>query len=220
MKVKRFIEWLPGIISELIAVIFCIIYAVTDGSKTTMYAELIVSALLPFAFPVYGAITKKPLPLILPAVSTVFVFCACGLGSAIGLYDKVHCWDLILHGIFGFVCSLTVFVLLVRWNGSKLNPVGFIVIIFAFTLGVAALWEVWEYIADRFTGADAQRVAESVALGKSPLADTMEDVMIAMAGSALFLVTFIIDKFRGYKTYSRLCGFNGFEKCSERENQV
>ncbi len=218
MKAKRFIQWLPGILSELIAVAMCIVYAVIDGSKTTMYLELPVSALLPFLFPIYGIISKKPLPLILSVISAAFVFLACGLGSAIGLYDKVLCWDLIMHGMFGFVCSLIVFVLLVRWNGSKLNPVGFMAIIFAFTMGVAALWEVWEYLCDRITGGDAQRVLESVALGKSPVADTMEDIMIAMAGSALFFVTLIIDKFCSHKLYSRLCGFAGFEKCSDSKN--
>ena len=213
MKVKKLTEWLPGIISELIAVAFCIIYAVTDGSKITMYPELLVSALLPFAFPVLGVITKKPLPLILSVICAVFVFLACCLGSAMGLYDIVLCWDMILHGIFGFVCSMILFVFLIRWNGNKLNPVGFMIIIFVFTMGIAGLWEVWEYIADRVTGGDAQRIAESIALGKSPVADTMEDIMAAMAGSAVFLISLIADKFCGYKLYSRLCGFNGFEKC-------
>ena len=143
MKVKKFIQWLPGIVSELIAVVLCIVYAVIDGSKTTMYLELAVAALLPFLFPIYGVISKKPLPLILSIISATFVFLACGLGSAMGLYGKVHCWDLIMHGVYGFVGSLIVFVLLVRWNGNKLNPIGFMVIIFAFTMGVAALCEVW-----------------------------------------------------------------------------
>lgn len=218
MKVKRFIQWLPGILSELIAVVFCIIYALTDGNRLTMYPQLLVAALLPFLFPIYGVISKKPLPLILSIISAVFVFCACDLGSAIGLYEKIHCWDLIMHGTFGFVCSLIVFVLLVRWNGTKLNPVGFMVIIFAFTMGVAALWEVWEYLADRITGGDAQRVLESINLGKSPVADTMEDIMIAIAGSAVFFVTLIIDKFCNHKLYFRLCGFAGFKKCNNCEN--
>ncbi|MDE7076548.1 MAG: hypothetical protein K2O62_04430 [Clostridia bacterium] len=218
MKVKKFIQWLPGILSELIAVVFCIIYALTDGSRLTMYPQLLVFALFPLLFPICGVISKKPLPLILSVISAVFVFCACNLGSAMGLYNKVQCWDLIMHGAFGFVCSLTVFVFLVRWNGTKLNPVGFILIIFAFTLGVAAIWEVWEYISDRITGGDAQRVLESIALGKSPVADTMEDIMIAIAGSAAFFVTLIIDKFCNHKLYSRLCGFTGFEKCANSEN--
>lgn len=213
MEAKKFIQWLPGIVSELIAVVFCVIYSVIGGGKTTMYLELLAASLLPFLFPIYGVISKKPLPLVLSIISAVFVFLACCLGSAMGLYDKLHCWDMVMHGIFGFVCSLIVFVLLLRWNGNKLNPVGFMLIIFMVTMGVAALWEVWEYLADSITGEDAQRVMESIALGKSPVADTMEDIMIAMAGIAVFFITLIIDKFCHHKLYSRLCGFNGFEKC-------
>lgn len=217
MKVKKFIQWLPGIVSELIAVLFCIIYAVTDGSKNIVYPELLVAALLPFVFPVLGIITKKTFPIALSILYAVFIFCASVLGSGVDLYHKLHCWDLIIHGVFGFMCSLTVYVLLIRWNGSALNRVGFMLIICTVTMGVAALWEVWEYSTDLITGADSQMVAESIALGKSPVADTMEDIMIAMAGSAVFFVALIIDKFSGHKMYFRLCGFEGFNKCNNCE---
>ncbi|MGN0823789.1 MAG: hypothetical protein ACI4MB_01830 [Candidatus Coproplasma sp.] len=212
MKIKKFIKWLPGIISELIAIVFCVVYAAIDGSKFTMYLELLASALLPFAFPVYGLISKKPMPIILSIISSVFVFFASNLGSALGFYDLIYCWDLIMHGAFGFLCSLIIFVLIMQWNGDKLNPIGCLLIIFVFTLGVAALWEVWEYLADTITGGDAQRIEESIAMGKSPVADTMEDIMIAMAGSAIFLITLGLDKLNHYKLFSRLCGFSGFKR--------
>ncbi|MDE5867414.1 MAG: hypothetical protein K2H02_00545 [Anaeroplasmataceae bacterium] len=220
MKVKKFIQWLPGIISELIAALFCIIYAVIDGSKATMYFQLLTAFLLPFIFPIYGVISKKPLPLILSIISAVFVIFASGLGSAMGLYDKIYCWDLIMHGIFGFACSLIIFVLLIRCNGNKLNPIGFMIIIFLVTMGVAAIWEIIEYLADRLMDGDSQRVLESVALGKSPVADTMEDIMIAMAGCAVFFVTLFIDKFCNYKLYSRLCDFTGFEKSKDNISSI
>lgn len=211
MKNKQFLQWLPGIVSEVLAVIFCILYAVIKGHEFTMYLALIGSALLPFLVPIYGVVSKKPLPGILSIAFAVFVFFSCDLGSAAGLYDRFFYWDLLMHGIFGFICSLTIFTLLVRWNGSKLNPIGFMVLIFVFTMGIAAIWEILEYITDLMTGGDAQRVAESVALGKSPVADTMEDMIVAIAGIAVFYITLVIDKFSNYKLYSRLCGFNGFD---------
>lgn len=212
MKTKNLFQWLPGIICVVLSVVFCIIYAVTDGSKATMYFQLLVAAVFPFLFPVYGLISGKKLPVLLSVTAAVFVFLACNLGSALGFYDRFYCWDLIMHGIFGFICSFMIFALLIRWNGSKLNPAGFMVIIFVFTMGIAALWEVWEYLTDLITAGDAQRVAESIALGKSPVADTMEDIMIAMAGSAVFFITLVIDKLTRFKIYGRLCGFAGFTK--------
>lgn len=210
MKKEKLVQWLPGIASEAVAAVFCIIYAVTNGSKPLVYAELLAAALLPFAFPVYGAVSKKPLPLVLPVAAAVFVFFASDLGSGLEFYEEIYCWDLIMHGVSGLLCSLFVFVLLMRWNGDKLNPAGCMVIIFVFTMGVAALWEVWEYVTDCITGNDAQHVAESIASGKSPVADTMEDIMIAMAGSAVFFISLLADKFNGWLLYGKLCGFKGF----------
>lgn len=212
MKAKSIIDWLPGIITELAAGIFCIIYWAMGGKLWTPYVEMTVSALLPFLFPIYGLISKKRLPVILGVLSGIFVFMSCNLGSALGFYDKISYWDLILHGLFGFLCSLTVFVFLLRWNGDKLNPIGFMIIVFMFTMGVAALWEVWEYMADVVIGGDSQGVWESFADGKSPVADTMEDMMIAMAGSAVFYITLLIDKFTHHKIYKPICGFSGFVK--------
>ena len=34
MKNSKIIQWIPGIVAEVVAVIFCIIYAVVDGSKS------------------------------------------------------------------------------------------------------------------------------------------------------------------------------------------
>lgn len=212
MKKKNISQWIPGITLELISVVSCIIYALTDASNKLVYLELLGASLAPFLFPVYNMLTKKPLPMILSIITAVFVFLTCNLVIACNFYNKIICWDLLMHGTFGFVCCLILFVMLIRWNGSKLNPVGFMIIIFVFTMGVAALWEVWEYLADSITGGDAQRVMESIAQGKSPVADTMEDIIVSMAGCAIFYITLIIDKFVNHKIYSKLCEFSGFEK--------
>ncbi len=212
MLLKKLTPWLSGIAAEAVAVVFCIVYAVTDGESAFMYIQLTGAALLPIIVPVLGLITKKELPWVLGAALAVFVVLACNLGSCLKFYDKIPCWDLIMHAIFGFLCSLTIFILLIRWNGCKLNPIGFFVIIFVFTMGIAAIWEVMEYVTDLITKGDAQRVEESIASGKSPVADTMEDIIIAIAGIAVFYITVLIDKFNKYKVYSRLCDFHGFEK--------
>lgn len=218
MMKYKYIDWIPGILSELLAAIFYLIYSLSGGTNIIMCFQMFGAALIPFLFPIYTIISKKRFPILLPCICVVFIFLASDLGSAMGFYDKIHCWDLIMHGIFGFICSLVVFILLLRWNGKKLNPIGFLVIIFVFTMGVAALWEVFEYLADSITGGDAQRILESISLGKSPVADTMEDIMIAMVGCTLFYITLIIDKFLNYKIYSRLCEFSGFEK-NERKSE-
>lgn len=217
-KQNGLLPWIPGIVAEALALLFCILYAVRGGSGFVMYLQVPASALLPFTVPVYGLFAKKPLPTVLSASMTVFVFLASDLGSACEFYDKIPCWDMIMHAMFGFLCCLFIFVFLLRWTDGKMNPVGMMIVVFVFTMGVAALWEVWEYNVDRITGGDSQRVEESIALGKSPVADTMEDIMIAMAGCALFYLTLFLDKLKGYRVFSRLFGFSGFEKPEKEEH--
>ncbi|HBJ18813.1 MAG TPA: hypothetical protein DDY70_03600 [Clostridiales bacterium] len=211
-KKSALLPWIPGIVAEALALLFCILYAVRGGTGAVMYLQVPASALLPFTVPVYGVLSKKPLPTVLASASTLFVFLASDLGSACEFYDKIPCWDLIMHAYFGFLCSLFVFVFLMRWTDGKMNPVGAMIVVFVFTMGIAALWEVWEYNVDRITGGDSQRVEESIALGKSPVADTMEDIMIAMVGCVLFYLAIFLDKLKGYRVFSRLFGFHGFEK--------
>lgn len=211
MRIKKFLPWLPGVICEAAAIAFCIGYAASGGREFTMFLQLIAAALLPFLVPVYSLISKKPLTPALSVAAAVFVFLASDLGSGLGFYDIFGWWDMFMHGAFGFLCSLAVFVLIVRWGGERLNPVGVMVIIFMFTLGVAALWEIWEYAADSITGGDSQRVEESIALGKSPVADTMEDIIIAIAGIAAFYIALLADKLSGYRVCSKMCGFSGFK---------
>lgn len=217
MKIKKFLPWLPGIISEVVAIAFCIGYAALGGRQATMFLQLVAAALLPFLVPIYSAISKRPLTSALSVGAAVYVFLASDLGSCVGLYDILTWWDMLMHGVFGFLCSLTIFVLIMLWGGERLSPAGVMVIIFMFTLGVAAMWEIWEYAVDSITGGDSQRVAESMALGKSPVADTMEDIIIAIAGIAAFYVALFADKLSGYTVCRKLCGFLGFKRAADGE---
>lgn len=68
-----------------------------------------------------------------------------------------------------------------------------------FGMGFGALWEIFEYLGDTWFDLDSQRVQESIGLGKSPVADTMEDLMITLVGIAVFFIIYIIDKKRNSK---------------------
>lgn len=212
---KKVIPWLPGIAAEIIAGVFCVVYAKINGETWSVYLELTASALLPFIFPVYSAISKKRLPTALGVSAAVFVFLASDLGSALGIYRSLPFWDSIVHGFFGFACSLTAFALLLRWNGARLKPFGFVLIILLFTMGVSALWEILEYFIDLMTGWDSQKIAASVAEGKSPVADTMEDMISALVGTAAFYLTLLADKLLRHGIYGPICDFHGFEKGKE-----
>ena len=135
------------------------------------------------------------------------IFLSIDLGNAMNFYDLIPIWDLLLHGFFGFVGCVTAAVFLIRWNGDKMTSWGFMLTAAFFTLGFGAVWEIFEYCCDIIMNTDIQRVQESIAAGKSPLADTMEDLIITLAGIAVFFIVAVADKFLKRKFSSLLTNY-------------
>lgn len=208
----KFYPWLPGIVCEVAAAILAVVYSAIYGADAVIFVELFGAALLPIAVPVLSLFLKKPLPTVLSWALAMFVLMAVGLGTCMEFYERISWWDLLLHGLSGLLCSVTIFMLIIRWGGAKLSPAGCMVIVAVFTLGISGLWEIMEYVFDAITGGDAQRVAESIAAGKAGTADTMEDMLISLAGVAVFYIMLFSDKFFDYKLFGRLADFHGFEK--------
>lgn len=138
---------------------------------------------------------KKKFPPVINVLIMIHILLASNLGSAMDFYGKFDCWDLVMHGYFGFVAAVTLYLLLLRWNGDKLNRFGFFALIFLGTLGGAAIWEIFEFTCDTFLGSDAQRVQESLALGLSPIQDTITDIIAALVGVLVFYVGIYVVNF-------------------------
>ena len=213
-KLKKFYPWLPGVACEIIAAVLSVVYSATYGAETIIFLELLGAALLPFAVPIISLFLKKPLPTALSWALAAFVIMAVGLGTCMGLYDAIQWWDLLLHALSGLLCSVTIFILIIRWGGAKLAPAGCMVIIALFTLGISGLWEIIEYTTDAITGNDTQKVAESLAAGKAGTADSMEDMLISLVGVAVFYIMLFIDRHFSYKFFGWLADFHGFERGS------
>ena len=200
MTKKQLFQWTPAIISMALAAITAVIYTlIADEIKALTYFQVFGSALVPLVLPLFGMLTGKKLPTALGFLLTFHVFISIDLGNAMNFYDLIPCWDLILHGFFGFVGCVTAAVFLIRWNGDKLTKAGFLIPAAVFTIACGGIWEIFEYCCDLIMGTDIQRVQESIALGKSPLADTIEDMAITFTGVALFYAAVFIDKLCGGK---------------------
>ena len=215
MKNSRFSKvypWLPGVACEVVAAVLCIVYTAVYGAEAEVYLELLGAALLPLVIPVVSLFLKKPLPTAFAWALAVFVIMAVGMGTVMGLYDKISWWDLLLHGLSGLLCAIAIFMLIIRWGGAKLSPAGCMVIIAVFALGISGLWEIIEYAFDAISGNDAQKVAESLAAGKAGTADSMEDMMISLVGVAVFYIMLAVDKKFGYKLFGSLADFHGFDR--------
>lgn len=198
-------QWLPLLAASVLGIITLIAYTwLFEERSPVVYLQVSAGALIPAILPILGKGMKQPLPTAINALIASHVVLACDLGSAMQFYWRFPHWDLLMHGYFGFLAGVTLYIMLLRWNGAALNRGGFFVLIFLGTMGGAALWEIFEYGCDFLLGGDAQRVQEALALGVSPIRDTMTDIIIAMAGLMVFYLGLFADKCFGYRVSKRL----------------
>lgn len=193
-------KWCPFFASSALAVATLIVYSITEEEISVLiYLQVIATAFVPAIFPILGRLTKRDYPIFINVLITIHIVLSSDLGSALSFYGRISFWDLLMHGYFGFVFAVIMYMLLLEWNGAKLHKFGFMSLIFLSTAGAAALWEVWEYLCDTVFDGDAQRVKEALANNISPITDTMTDIIVAFAGVVIFYIALYIDKRFDYK---------------------
>ncbi|MDD6302287.1 MAG: hypothetical protein PUA56_03130 [Bacillales bacterium] len=154
----------------------------------TIILELIVSILVPLSFPLINLYLKERIPFSIQCLICSHLYFAIHLGTCLGFYVLISWWDLFLHGLFGFIATAILYIYIPKINKYPISPLLLGIIIFLSIMGLAALWEVFEYLSDLILGGDTQKVIESINNGKSPVADTIEDIMITPIGLCIFYI--------------------------------
>ena len=160
------------------------------------------------------------IPLGLEIGFTVFCFCALILGDVADFYGLFPWWDLLLHGLSGILLGIAAYSIL-NAACKKTAPAGSapkgavkpsstftFVWIICFVLAIGSLWEMMEYVTDGMLGLNSQQFLESggtfdetVPLhGREALRDTMEDMLLNLAGSVLLATIILLSE---YHTSSR-----------------
>lgn len=192
---KDYSQWIPLAVTICCAIMTLLIYTrITPKQNTIVFLQVIFAALIPAVLPVITCAAKTEFPAFLNVLITVHIILGVNLGCAMSFYDRFYYWDMFIHGGFGFIASIIFYILLLKWNGEKLNRFGFYALIFLSVMGCAAIWEIYEFVCDRILNDDAQRVAESIALGHTPVYDTMMDIIIAIAGISVFYISLFVDR--------------------------
>ncbi len=228
MKNKRIIEYVPFFcMLPLSAVSLCVYLLVYRESEFFRILQVAGAPLIALIIPLLNLICRVRIPFALNVAVTGFAFFAMNL-AAVYLYRVFpHC-DKILHTLFGIVGGLGMFILLLYGKGEKLKPWCFFVLIMLGVLGMAALWEIYEYAASALLGADLQRwMPDMNAVGDmtvnefiksySPLWDTMWDMIVAIFGVVLFYVLVFVDKLCGYKVCKSIYRQVNAGKSEEKE---
>jgi putative membrane protein len=148
-------------------IIFAIIYGITliisaiNGILANQWDVLGISLLALVCIPIPFIIThiartkKIVLPPNFELVTLLFSFSAQYLGEIVNLYN-FWWWDLMLHGIFGFLAVITGLYLVKgiitkEANTSKERFIIFkIIFAFSFAITLGTLWEMFEFLCDYF----------------------------------------------------------------------
>ena len=188
MKLRKSIPWIPSLLVLLAGIVTVIVVATTGKpAGVTDYLSVGAGALFCLLLTFLNERFRLRISLFTLSVVCAHVFLSVDCGTALGAYGYFGWWDLFVHGLFGLVCC-----------GLFVGLVSFLLM----TVGLAALWEVYEFTADLFLHSDMQGVEAAIAAGLNPLTDTITDIAIAIAGAAAFYATYLPDaKYWGGSLY-------------------
>lgn len=123
-------------------------------------------------------------------LAIAFVFASLFLGEIHGYYTRYWWWDIALHSCSGFLLGVIGFLLVHVLNETEhidiqMKP-GFVAFFaFMFSVGMGALWEIFEFSMDSFFSMNMQKEM----LGDpSGLTDTMWDLIVDTLGASVITV--------------------------------
>lgn len=200
----RGVKWVYFIFQGLIVLtmigsIISIIINPHDIENQISHIFLCVIAILLFNIPLLLKTKYKIyIPSIIQVGALIFIYCHFVLGEIFRLYDYSMFFDKILHTTSGIALTIfgfSVINLLNRNSQTYLKLTPFLVAFFSFcfSLALALLWEVFEFVVDSLFGANMQRWqvteeqldAKAYDLGRFGLKDTMYDMIVATIGSTI-----------------------------------
>lgn len=178
--------------TKYVTILLLIIYlgsiAIFIKDKNTM--NILIASICTVGTIILYFVHKKYTRLIdnnLYIVSALFVMISSLLGSCYGFYDINH-YDDFLHLWSGLITVSIAFSIMTFFHSDndlkKINKYFIIIYVFMFSMGVASLWEISEFLIDRFLGMNMQ---------VGGLVDTMIDMIDALVG-AIIMLPFIYKK--------------------------
>lgn len=135
-------------------------------------------------------------------VSIVFyfyMFIAAFLGNVLDFYSTVPVWDLVIHFIMGVVLSIaSIYILnytIYKKDKNRHNLFFTILFMLLFSMGIGALWEIWEFCGDLIFGLNSQRyLSENLTalVGQTALLDTMLDICMDFLGTLVGILIVLL----------------------------
>ena len=207
---KKIIDFIPCFVATAASAVCLLIYFF--AFHKSYYLDVVKACMVPICalvIPLVNLIFKIRVPFAFNIAVAVFAFCGLDLASVLGFYDYTY-YDKFLHTTFGIVGAFGVMIVLLYGKGERMKPWCFFLVILLCVLGIAALWEIFEYAVHAVTGSDTQHwtpimseagnmTVEEFFADYDPLWDTIWDIIVAAIGVFMFYGIIFIDKLCKYK---------------------
>lgn len=213
---KKKIEYIIPALLLIFGIVSIIVRGITKGSSGLtfqfIWANLIGSLLV--LYPLCSKLLKIELPISLEIMLAIHIMIGVNLGTGYRVYDYIEWWDVLAHGYFGLEAALIAYFIIIHTNGHEMTLPGKLTFMYSFAMGCGGFWELIEYITDKISGDDSQHVFD-MANDLSPVADTMEDIMITFVGATFVICIYVIDYFNSKKIINIIDEDFGYKKDSQ-----
>jgi len=174
----------------ILIIILTSIYAFFERLSIGSYDRIpVVLSCIPVLLAPYliKVIFKYDMSLSLRFFYFIFAFLGLTLGSVLSFYTKISWFDLFVHALSGVFTAFLALIFLKRIGLVNNKNLWFqILFMISFSLAIAGVWEIFEFVCDKITKGDAQKVLET------GVSDTMEDMIIASVGAIVYSIIYIV----------------------------
>ena len=165
-----------------LAIAIVAVSALVRGQLLVGFAGVLI-LILTFAPAIIERQLNIQLPIEITLITSVFLFASFYLGEVRDFYERFWWWDLVLHGTSALLIGIVGFISVYSFYMTRrvqVAPVYIACITFALAVTVGTLWEIFEFVMDRYLGLNMQR---------SGLVDTMTDLIINAFGALVAAIT-------------------------------
>ncbi|MBR1481289.1 MAG: hypothetical protein IJ609_05130 [Paludibacteraceae bacterium] len=218
-RLNRVISWLLAVMA--VANVAWLIYLGRHWDEIAFRGLQYVAMLLIMQLPyLLKRRFRIEVPWLLSLIIVIFCFSALIMGDALNLYGRIFWWDKLLHAESGILLSMValwIIHVLMAENDKYIyfNKWFLCLFLVMFSLGLGACWEIIEYTYDSLMGTNTQQfmatttgsifTAEDIPLcGHDALRDSMQDLMLDLAGALLVAIYGLCNHNRLIERYKQL----------------
>lgn len=191
-KIRINQDWYVPISLFGLGLVLYIAYGVKNSFQFLPLLEILGCWLASCVIPILNIKLQPRCPIYVNIWIAILIIIGGYLGGACAFYDQFQYWDTFCHTFFGMISGVVFIYLIHLFHIEKMNLFALAILELFFTLGLAGIWELFEFACDCMFHTDFQKIVLSVEQGKLPQWDTMMDMLVAFLGCLAHYIGYII----------------------------